>query len=176
MDSLVLVQPGFIHPCCNNAEVLLTDEPTRFPVPREHIWSQMFILQFGSGLGKCPETAATAVPWLPMGLKPWLSSGKKLPQTLHRARTSTRVRTGTGTLSPAQPCGSGSDSGSGSAALAGLVPSPGGTTARGWCGLGLTGYRILGRICRHCPGSLPKPSCKSLTLRKEQGRAWLSWL
>lgn len=62
------------------------------------------------------------------------------------------------------------------AALAGLVPSPGGTTARGCCGLGLRGYRILGRICRHFQDSLQKPSCKSFTLRKEQGRAWLSWL
>lgn len=142
-------------------------------MPREHSWSQMFLLQFGSGLGKCPETAATAVAWLPMGLKPWLSSGKKLPQALHQARISTRVRTETGTPSPALVAVAVTVA---VAALAGLVPSPGGTTARGCCGLGLRGYRILGRICRHFQDSLQKPSCKSFTLRKEQGRAWLSWL
>lgn len=38
--------------------------------------------------------------------------------------------------------------------------------------LRLRGYRILGRICSHS-----KPSCKSLTLRRKQGRApGMSWM
>lgn len=44
MGALVLVWPGLIRSCCNNAEAFSSDEPSRpgFPVLREHSWSQMF--------------------------------------------------------------------------------------------------------------------------------------